>query len=515
MQFLALVARHAKRDLPSDMSLRGMLSAVLTVHGDYGNRLWTGNGELSDVEVRSSVLSRPLVIAPSRWTLVGPGAGVAFAKNVRLPKASAVSKSGKIPVKELMPAPVGLAWKLEPVALTLGGAAPATLAGWFSHDGYFTELRGEADLNRLFELAKLAGLPKPASDVTGSARGAVQVSGEWAGFVPATLTGDAELKNVSTKFGGVATPLRIGLAHFNATKDVFTVDKAAGGFAELHSALEFTAQWPQHCTSQEPRDCALHFQVSADELNVDEVNSLVNPRAQRRPWYAALIGSQRAKFPDVYATGQISAMKVIVKSVPVTRFSSKLDFLPGGFTLTAINAGVFGGSYSGQFTADFSQRAPAYHLNGKLEKATLTDMAALGEEAPVSGTANFKLEGQGSGWNADEIYSSASGALEFNCSNGTLNRVSLEADSNPLHFRSFTGTLLLQNGAFRFSQSKLQVPGGIYSVSGTAAMDKTLELKLSRDGAPGYSVTGTLELPIVTPVHQPTSQAKLVGSGNR
>jgi uncharacterized protein involved in outer membrane biogenesis len=216
----------------------------------------------------------------------------------------------------------------------------------------------------------------------------------------------------------------------------------------------------------------------------------------------------------VYAVGQISVGNLTVKDVAITRFTAKLQLLPRSFALTSVNATVFGGAYAGELTANFFSREPIYRVDGKLEKASLANIAAPAQDAPISGTGSFKIDGHATGWNAEEIAASASGALDFNCSDGALNRVSLDADGRSLRFKSFSGTLKLQNGAFSFSQSKLQTAAGIYTVSGTASMDKKLEIKLARNGTPGYSVTGTLELPVVTPIDPTTAQAKLVRSGH-
>ena len=511
MQYLALMARHAKRDLPSDMNMSGMLSAVLTVRGDYGNRVWAGSGQVSDVEIRSSVLTKPVVIASSRWSLVGPGTEVA------LPAKPAGKKTTK--AKEELPPPTGLAWKVEPVSLKLGENAPATLAGWFAHDDYYTELRGEADLERLFELAKLAGLPKPASEVTGSAKGAVQISGEWAGFVPATITGEAQLKNIVAKFNGVASPMRIGSAHFVATKDAFSMNKATGSFAGVHSALEFSALWPQHCTTAQgadPMTCSLQFNVTADDLKVEEINALLNPKAQKRPWYAALMEPQRTKFPEVYANGQVNAAKLMMKNVTATHFSSRLSISPNGFALTSMSADVFGGKYTGQLTSDFSLGKPVYHATGKLQQVAMPSIAALMKDPWAAGVATVNVEGQASGWNADEIVSSAFGEADFDWRDGAMPHVALEADGKPLHFKSFTGALQMRNGMFSLSESKLQTTSGIYQVTGTASLDRRLEVKLSRDGThPGYTVTGTLEHPTVAAARPAATRAKLARTSNR
>jgi AsmA family/AsmA-like C-terminal region len=514
MQFLSTVARHAKRDMPSDMNVTGMLSAVVAVKDAGDKRTWAGNGEISEMQVQSSVLSSPLVLAPSRWLLVGPGTEAP-------PTFQTVTKkTRKKATVEDLATPSTLAWKLEPVEVRLHDNSTPMLSGWFAQDGYYADLRGEADLGRLFEVAKLAGLPTPASDVTGTAKGAVQLSGEWAGFQAATVTGDAQLRNVTAKFSGVAGPLRISAAHFMATKDAYGVSKATGSFAGVHSELQFSALWPQNCSGDgAPLKCALDFNVSADELNVDEVNSLLNPRAQKQPWYAALantvMGSKRTKFPEVRARGQVSAAKVIVKNVRATQFSGFLAIAPSTFSLTNITADMFGGKYSGEVQADLGGATPAYMSQGELQNAVMTNVASLMKDPWASGSASISYRGQLSGWDADELLSSATATAKFEWHNGGLPHIELASAGKALQFKDFSGTLDLSGGVLTISPSKLQSASGIYLVSGTASLGRRLQLKVAREGAPAYSITGTIERPTIALLREPERQPKIHESSNR
>lgn len=517
MQFVALLARHAKRDLPSDMNVTGMLSAALAVRGDWGNHIWAGNGQVSDVEIRSTVLSKPLVLGASRWSLVGPGIEPPFSKRTAIARKL---------VAEELPHPSSLAWQLQPVSLKLGGAAPTTLAGWYSREGYYMEVRGDAELDRLFELSKLAGLPTPAAEVSGTAKGAIQISGEWAGFARPTITGDAQLKTVTARFNGVSSPLKISAAHFTATPSLITVSKAVGSFTAVRGALSFSAFWPQHCQEiqgNDPFRCGMQFNVAADQLNIDEVNSLLNPRAQKRPWYAALansvIGSQRTKFPSIYAQGQVSAAKLEFKSATASHVSSTLSITPAGFALTSIKADLFGGKYLGEIRCDLTSGIPAYTSSGNLQKIAMQDVATIMKDSWASGVANVDYHGSASGWSADDLLSAAAGSASFTWLNGALPHVELDSVGKPLLFKRFTGTadlvngtLSLRNGALTAGTSKAQSGTSIYLVSGTASLGRRLELKLTRDGNhAGYSITGTLEKPTIAPLRVSATQAKLSG----
>ena len=72
---------------------------------------------------------------------------------------------------------------------------------------------------------------------------------------------------------------------------------------------------------------------------------------------------------------------------------------------------------------------------------------------------------------------------------------------------------LLRNGSFEIQQGKLETPVGIYLLSGTASLKRTLDLKLMRDSVHGFNITGTLPEMQVQPVIFSETQAAPESSG--
>ena len=71
--------------------------------------------------------------------------------------------------------------------------------------------------------------------------------------------------------------------------------------------------------------------------------------------------------------------------------------------------------------------------------------------------------------------------------------------------------LFLNDGKFEIQEGKLETPTGIYQVSGTASLTRVLNLKLTREGGPGFNITGTLMEPHVSPILTPETRAALKG----
>ena len=73
----------------------------------------------------------------------------------------------------------------------------------------------------------------------------------------------------------------------------------------------------------------------------------------------------------------------------------------------------------------------------------------------------------------------------------------------------FSGRLLLRNSKFQIDAGKLDTPEGIYQVSGTASLSRTLDIKLLRQTAHGFSITGSITEPRVAVVSTSDTQAAL------
>jgi len=507
-QFLAVLLRHMKKNVPQDLSVSGMASAAFTVRaGQNGERTWAGNGQSSSLRLQSSVLGEPLLVDATRWRMIGPGTDQFVAPVTSKP-------TRKIAARDQLPQPVDRAFTFDPVAIALGGPAPAVLSGWFGRENFLTDLKGEVDLERLIQVGKIFGLPTITGELTGTAKGKITIAGTWSGFALPDITADAQLHAVTAKINGVATPLTIQSAQFVADQTSASLTKANGTFADMHSTLDFSATWPRKCTPQPSSDealCGMNFVVKADQVNLDELNSLLNPKAQKRPWYAAItntvMGSSRKSLPEIYAKGAFSTAKLIVKNVTVTRVSGNATITPSGFTLETVNADVLGGKFVGDISGKFGG-TPEYASNGNLVMISIANIAALTHDSWGSGKITSSYKGTASGWNADEIISSLEGDASFQWRDGVLHHITLDA-GKPLQFKAFSGKLELSKGVLTISESKLQAPKSIYLVSGTASLGRDLELKLARDGAPSFSVSGTLEKPKVSPLKAPETQASL------
>src|SRR6185436_14202903 len=115
---------------------------------------------------------------------------------------------------------------------------------------------------------------------------------------------------------------------------------------------------------------------------------------------------------------------------------------------------------------------PACRGTGTLEKLALAQLADAMHDAWITGTASVQYRASTLGWTKADLLSHA-------------------------------------DAGFQIEPGKLQTPGGIYQVSGTASLSRVLDIKLAREGARGFNVTGTLNQPHATLSATPETQAAL------
>ena len=118
------------------------------------------------------------------------------------------------------------------------------------------------------------------------------------------------------------------------------------------------------------------------------------------------------------------------------------------------------------------------------------------------------MQVKAAGYSLASLRESSEGVLTFNVQGGKFNTLRLHDGAEPLSTDRFAGELLRHDGKFEIRNGKLQMPDGIYQVSGTITSGDKLDLKLARVGG-GYIVNGTLIEPRAIPDKSSATQAAL------
>lgn len=496
MAELARLAHHAKFALPPDLTADGALDAEFLCRSVPGQRGWSGEGSTSDFVLRSGVLGQELKLGSIRFAIAPENAEVNGKKpdrRSRSRRAASIANDG-----------TGLHLVLAPFPVLLGGAAPATVHASLSTTDYRVTVEGDAELLRLFRVARALGLHSPALNASGSAEVSLQIAGNWTGFIPPVVTGSMQLRNVSVPLAGVQKPAHVRAANAILLPDEVQVANLNATFAGSHISMDGSLALPRACAPAQP--CPVRFDLHSKEISFEELNRLLNPRLQHVPWYRVLAGETSHPPGTFAAHGRLQADRVVLKELELLRVVTQAELRDRKLHLSEFRADTLGGKLGAEWRADFTGTEPAYEGSGKLERAALSAVVALTHDPWATGIASGSFRLGLRGWTAAELAESAQGSLNFDWQNGSLQHLALNREGSPLRLKRFAGTAQLSERRLQFQQSRMETSDGMYAVRGTASLGK-LDLRLLDQNERGYMVSGTLDKPYVNPLSPSEMQA--------
>lgn len=503
IQPLVEFVRRIKKNVPTDIIATGTVDASVSLRRKPSPAatalIWQGRGEVLALNLRSPVTDTQIVLDKIPFSVSSVG-DLDLSDSVLKPK-TARGRNTAISARNEARVEVGL------FNLALGRPSNATVRGQFSRSGYNLLVQGDAEVERLLEVARTIGLPAPQPAANGEARISLHVDGSWAGFAAPVVTGASQLKSVRARLRGLNKPVEIISASIELTPKTAEVRKLTASAAGNTWRGSLTI--PRQCDT--PRVCVIGFDLHADEFVTDNLAALVNAVPGKQPWYRFLSTPQQPKpyLASIHAAGKVSAARVVIHNLVANRASAEVELEQGRLQLSKLRAEVLGGQHAGEWQVDFTVNPPAYRGHGTLQKVALGQVAEAMHDAWITGTANVEYSASALGWTKPELLSQADASFQIEARDGSLPHLTLAGESTPLRVNRFTGQLFLRAGKFEIESGKLQTPGGIYQLSGTASLGRVLDIKLAREGARGFNITGPLNQPHVTLSTTPETQAAL------
>jgi hypothetical protein len=508
----ATLLRHAKADLPNDLFAAGIINAGFVGHREEGDAegKWSGTGDGTGIVLRSATLGKNLELGTLRFSTgfcpnpgnCGSGRRSSAAHTTRKGGMLAAERAQKpAPAGTRADAAAGPRIDFDSFSIPLGGATPASASGWISRKGYELRIQGDAELGRLLQVARATGIAGPRFGLFGSAKLDVALSGEWVGFTQPQTSGKAQIHAARAEVPGIAAPVVMHSAQVELADDQLRFHNLTAQIGK--TVVTGEAQFPRRCNDAAP--CLSRFDVQADAINAEELNTLFNPRIKQQPWYKFFgSGSEASALAKMRASGRITVKRLLLGQLTATKASAEFTLDSGRLTLTQTSAELLGGMQTGHWQADFTGDEPVYSGSGNVTNIAPAQLAGLVHAALGTGTVNGTYEIKMSGWTARELWSTANASADFDWRNGTWRNVQL--GRTPLQFSDFAGHIALQDGGFRISKSKMQSSGVSYALAGSIKSDE-LALQFERDNGSGYRVRGTLQKPLVT--KQPSAEASL------
>jgi hypothetical protein len=489
IQSLVGFTRHAKQGMPDDLIAAGRLDGnVQFKRGAKVGSVWQGGGETSGFRLGSKLTRTELVLG-----------------RVPLSMSPAIGSKSRATLREVPPPETR--FEVGPFDLTLGRPAAATVRGWVSRSGYMFTVQGDAQVQRLLQVARTVGIPVPQPAAEGLAKVDLQIAGSWSGFATPRATGKAQLHSIRAEVRGLNAPLEITSANLVLTPDQTNVQNLTASIAG--TSWRGSLALPRPCIV--PDSCLIRFDLHADEIATDRLNQLVNPHVPKQPWYKFL-SSPETGVPyllKVHAAGKLSANRLVIRKLVGSRVSANMELDKGKLRLSDLHGDVLGGRQIGEWEADFTAKPPEYSGNGTLERVALNQLSESMGDDWITGWATATYRVKASGLDAAELFASATSTLKVDARDGLLRHVALAEGTAPLQMQRLAAHLSLHDGKFEIQEGKLETPAGIYQVSGTASLTRILNLKLTREGVPGFNITGTLTEPHVSPILAPETRAEL------
>ncbi len=496
-QMVAL-ARHAKKDLPADLTATGEFDGTFSVRKSPGGMpVWQGGGRTNLLALQSGVLKQDLQIGDIEVAIPS-----LIAAAYPHPRRSAPRKVAQPPANP------ELRLVVKPFPLPLGAISPATASAAFDQDHYSVDLKGEAELARLLNIAKALGVGTPGVGLAGIAQIDLDVAGTWVGFAPPGTSGNVQLRSVTAELQGVAEPLLISTAAATLANQQVTVSSFTAGFAK-GPELSGSASFPVHCSA--PESCTVLFDIRTDDASLARLNELVNPSYFNRPWYHLLeIGQRReGALLKLHAHGHFSSSRFELGTAVANNLSAAVELDAGKLRVRELRADIVGGHHNGTWTADFTATPPTYSGTGSITRVSMAQMGTLMHDNWAAGVMDAQYGLSMRGVNRVNLRDSASGSADFTWSDGLLRHVVLDGRGAPLAFSSLIGKVVLANGTFTLADCKLQSAGANYTVKGTALYDRSVALRLERAGGHSYVISGPLDKPRVETLTGPSAEAAL------
>ena len=487
IQSLVALARHAKQGMADDLIAAGRLNGNLKleriVDARKSDLVCEGRGEASGVELESKFNKTQLLLG-----------------NIPLVVSAAGTKSA---------ARVSPETRLDigPFNLALGRVAPAIVRGWVSRSGYGFAIQGDAQLQRLLQVARTVGIPAQQPNAEGQANVDLQIAGSWSGFTAPRAIGKAQLHSVHATVRGLNARLEIASANLILTPEQISVQKLTASIADTSWRGSLTL--PRQCAVSE--SCPMRFDLHADEISTNQLNQVINPYVRKQPWYHFL-SSPPAGIPyllTINAVGTLSANQVVVRKLAGSRVSAKVELDKGKLRVSDLRADVLGGKHLGEWEADFTAKPPQYGGKGVFENVALDQLSESMSDDWITGSATATYRVKTSGLDAAELFASASSTWKVEAWDGLLRHVALTEGSGPLPMHHLSLQLAMHDGKFEIEDGSLDSASDLYRVSGSASMTRALNVKLMREGGRGFNITGTLTEPHVSPTLPSETQAAL------
>ena len=424
--------------LPTDLKVRGLLTADVAVTGTMEKPLLNGKLKASQAEFSSKELAAPV-------------------------RASAL---------QITMTPETLT--TEPFTLETGGTkllARATVRG-YSDDNPKIEASLKTDGASVEELLRMASAygMKPEG-LTG--KGTVTLDMR---VTDRTYSGSGVLRGVTLVTPLLPKPLEIAQANVKFAEGSVIFEEAQWALGSMHAKGTISVK-----NFAKP---VVNFNAAIDQLNV----------AEWQEWKAP--AGRRAGPPVITANGRITVGKVIFDGVPLEDMKATIAMSGGVLRMEPFTARVFGGDQAGSVTADLRVTPTKFTVQSTVRNVEAGQLLAATSSVKgvVSGPLSGRLDLEFAPKPNEELARSLNGTMQLELANGRLNGLHLfnemvglgkllglmKVKETVTDIVKFGGTMQLVNGVA--TTKDLAMDFGLGTLTGEGSLglvDQVIKLRLT------------------------------------
>jgi hypothetical protein len=384
-------------------------------------------------------------------------------------------------------------------------STPLSLQAYVWRQGYLVSVVGDGSVQHLLRSARSIGLPvlQPAAD--GSAKVDFQIAGNWIGFAPPKITGNAQLRSLRIELRGLSGPVELSTAALSLKPDRTELQNISASLAGGH--WTGSVSFPRPCSALPT--CPIAFNLQTDILSTERLGKFVN-HGSSKPWYRFLTPDKNSGpsfLSRLNTSGHLAIAQLTIHGLTASHVSGTLNAQNGLLTVADLRADTLGGKHHGKWEIDFRSAVPKYSGEGTFDRIALENLGAAMRSDWISGSANAQYQVRSAGTNLPDLVEAASGTLNIDMHDGELRNLVL--DQAPLHVDQFSGVIKLKSEEFTMEDGSLATPTASYTVIGKASRSGELNFRLVRDKNSRLDVTGTLDEPHVLVVHASSTEAAL------
>ncbi len=351
-----------------------------------------------------------------------------------------------------------------------------------------------ANLGEVLNIAKAYGVAA-VNGVTGSGTLSLDLhaTGPIKNSSAMNFAGTGKLQNASLKTPSVKQPLQVHNTDLRFTQNSVMLQNVSASIGQSNASGMLTLK-----NFAAPQ---VQFALSADKVNVTELQELTAPPAAQKRASASLVpqavaaAEEQSILTKASGSGTIQIGTVLYDQLILNQVKSNVVLDHGIIRLAPITAELYGGQENGSIIVDARKTPISFNLTSSLQKVDANKL--ISSVSPVKqmlyGMLAANARSSFSAVPSGNIASTLNGKLFINLTNGRLMRMDLlhelasigkfvgvgQAAQGFTNVASLTGNLDFTNGVAHTNDLKAVIDGGTLAANGLVSLvDQSLNLHL-------------------------------------